>query len=142
MTKSCLPRFDLHQCLKSAGRAFAKNIFVSLLVVSILPLPGFVLWTDAPFLILCVELTLLDCFYLIVAVLLIYGMFATADGGDGRISIRRVLSPFLQPRLMMVRYRQFNAQLIGFAYSGGNSVERMQYHVITVKLNDHADNYE
>jgi len=96
--------FDLSRCFLSAGKAFVKNIVVVLLTVSILPLPGFVLWTDAPLFILCIELTLLDCFYLMAAVFLVYGMFGSVSE---RISIGTMLSPFLRPVSVLNRCWQF-----------------------------------
>ncbi|MBA3994881.1 MAG: hypothetical protein C0469_15280 [Cyanobacteria bacterium DS2.3.42] len=96
--------YDLRQCFISAVKAFAKNIIVVLLTVSILPLPGLVMWTDAPLLILCIELTLLDCYYLMAAVLLIYGMFGSVSE---KISIAALLSPFLKPIEVMTRCYQF-----------------------------------
>jgi hypothetical protein len=86
-------QYDLRQCAISASKAFAKNIVVVLIAVSILPLP-----------VLCIELTLLDCFYLAVAVLLIYGMFGTRDE---KISVGTVLSPFLKPMEVLSRCWKF-----------------------------------
>jgi hypothetical protein len=96
--------YDLRQCFLLAGKSFVKNILVVLLTVAILPLPGFVLWMEAPLALLCVELTLLDCFYLAVAVLLINGMFSSVDE---KISMRAVLSPFLQPVAVLSRCWKF-----------------------------------
>jgi hypothetical protein len=109
--------YDVAKCILSAGKAFAKNIIVVLLVVSILPLPGFVLWMEAPLLLLCIELTLLDCFYLAVAVLLIHGMFGTVDE---KISIGTVLSPFLRPMEALSRcWRFFYSESPGIWKSTG-----------------------
>jgi hypothetical protein len=96
--------FDLGQCLIAAGQSYANNIVVVLLTALVLPLPGFLFWHDAPLVILCIELTLLDCFYLMAGVLLIYGIF----GSPGeRISIATVLSPFMHPQLALTRCWQF-----------------------------------
>jgi hypothetical protein len=96
--------YDFRQCVVAAGKAFAKNIGVVLLTVSLLPLPGFVLWMDAPLALLCVELTLLDCFYLGAAVLLVYGMFGSVNE---KIPVGTVLSPFLKPTEVLSRCWKF-----------------------------------
>lgn len=98
------PVHDLRQCFTSAFKAFIKNIGIVLITVSVLPLPGLWMWTDAPLPILGIELTLLDCYYLMAAVLLIYGMF----GSDSeKISLRSVLSPLLKPIEVLTRCYQF-----------------------------------
>jgi hypothetical protein len=96
--------FSIRQCATSAGRAFTKNFAIVLLTVLVLPLPGFLFWGDAPLAILCLEFTLLDCFYLIAAVFLIFGMFRSVDN---KISLRTVLSSFLHPLSVAKRCWQF-----------------------------------
>jgi hypothetical protein len=120
--------YDFRQCFASAGNAFAKNIVVVLLTVSILPLPGFVLWMDAPLLFLCIELTLLDCFYLGAAVLLINGMFGSINE---KISIATTLAPFLRPVEVLSRcwkffysespgiWKSFSVMIIGIIFGLG-----------------------
>jgi hypothetical protein len=96
--------YDLSRCFCSASKAFATNIVVVLLTVSILPLPSFVLCMEAPLPLLCIELTLLDCYYLMAAVLLIYGMFGAASD---KIPIGSVLSTVLKPVPVLTRCWQF-----------------------------------
>ncbi len=96
--------YSIRQCVASAGKAFTKNLAVVLLTVSILPLPGFLYWSDAPLAILCVELTLLDCFYLMAGLFFIFGIFSSETE---RISIRAALSPFLHPQFVATRCWQF-----------------------------------
>lgn len=96
--------YDLRKCFISASQALKKNILVALLVVSILPLPGFIMWTDAPLPILGVELTLLDCYYLGAALMVIYGMFGSPSE---QISIRALVPPFIKPVEFSKRCYQF-----------------------------------
>jgi hypothetical protein len=96
--------YDLQKCFAAASTAFVNNIGIVMLTVAVLPLPGLVMWTDAPLLLLCIELTLLDCFYLTVAVLLIYGMFGS---NSEKISVRSLIAPFLKPVEILTRCYQF-----------------------------------
>ncbi len=98
------PEYDLRQCLVSAVKAFVENIGIVLLTVAVLPLPGYVMWTDAPLWILSIEFTLLDCYYLMAAILVIYGMFGAVSE---KISIRTFLSTFLRPVEVLTRCYQF-----------------------------------
>lgn len=96
--------YDLSRCFLSAGQSFVKNIIVVLFIVCFLPIPSFLLWMEAPLLLLCIELTLLDCFYLVAAVLLVYGMFGSVGGG---ITICSVVSPLFRPVALFKRCWEF-----------------------------------
>ncbi|HIA52371.1 MAG TPA: hypothetical protein EYN91_09830 [Candidatus Melainabacteria bacterium] len=114
--------YDLRRCFSSATNAFKKNILVSLLVVSVLPLPGFLMWTDAPLPILGVELTLLDCFYLGAALLVIYGMFGSTSE---HISMPALLSPFFRPV-------EFSKRCYKFFYSDTNFWKSMYVMILGI----------
>lgn len=97
--------YDLIRCLKSAGNAYLNSIGVVFLTALILPLPSFVLWMEAPLALLSVELTLLDAYYLSIAILLVYGMFGSAS--SEKISIATLVASILKPVTVFKRSWQF-----------------------------------
>lgn len=96
--------YAIVRAFQAASKAYLKNIVLVVVTALILPLPSFVLWMEAPLHILSVELTLLDAFYLSIAIILTYGMFGSANE---KITMRSVFSVVLKPAPVLTRSWQF-----------------------------------